>query len=594
MTHNTIIAPWGGKGIGVYGGSGHMVEDNFMSDTARYIGLGVGRFGVNGSDMTGATVSGNYVVRSGGNAYNQGQPALHVGNGGDGQNTGVVANAVVTGNTVINSVYDGIAFSTSTGTNLSDNQVISPWRNGITISPPFYPATSGNATLTGNSVTGLGSGFTAFANDSNGAFTATATNNSWQSGGTGEGPYGGVAAAVPGTVQADNYDTYDTGGQGVGYYVTSVNGTANSYRSDGVDLEACTDTVSGCGNDVGWTSSGQWFRYTVNVASAGTYTLSARVAAPSAVSDAFHLTDSHGTALTGAQSIPATGGWQNWTTVTTSLTLAAGQQTLVLDEDNGGWNVRYLAFASGSGGGPLALTASPGSVGFGSQNVGSTSGAQTVTVSNPGTTAATVNAVSVTGPFAQSNTCGSSIAAGGSCTVQVTFSPTAAGAASGTLSVASNAPSSPLTVALSGTGVSSNTNLALNKPVTASGYTQTYTPGNAVDGNTSSYWESVDNAFPQWIQVDLGASTGIGRVVLDLPPSTSWGTRTQTVLIQGSTDGTNYSTLVASQGYTFNPATGNTVSVTFTNTNVRYLKLTFTGNTGWPAGQLSELQVYTS
>jgi beta-glucosidase len=57
-----------------------------------------------------------------------------------------------------------------------------------------------------------------------------------------EGPYGGTPAAVPGTVQAANYDT---GGQGVAYNVTSVNGTANSYRSDGVDLEACTDT--GCG-----------------------------------------------------------------------------------------------------------------------------------------------------------------------------------------------------------------------------------------------------------------------------------------------------------------------------------------------------------
>jgi len=589
MTHNTIIAPWGGKGIGVYGGSGHIVEDNFMSDTARYIGLGVGRFGVNGSDMTGATVSGNYVVRAGGNAYNQGQPALHVGNGGDGQNTGTVSNASVTDNTVINSVYDGIAFSTSTGTNLSDNQVISPWRNGITISPPFYPATSGNATLTGNSVTGLGSGYTAFANYSNGAFTANATNNSWQQA-TGEGPYGGTAAAVPGTVQAANYDT---GGSGVAYSVNSVNGTANSYRSDGVDLETCTDTISGCGYDLGWSSSGQWFRYTVNVATAGTYTLSLRVAAPSAVTDALHLTDTHGNTVLGALNIPATGAWQTYATVTSTVTLAAGQQTLVLDEDNGGWNLRYLSFASSSGG-PLALTASTGSVAFGSQNVGSSSAAQAVTVSNPGTTAATVSSISATGPFAQSNNCGSSIAAGASCSVQLTFTPTAAGAASGTLSIASSAPGSPLTVTLSGTGVSANTNLALNKPVTASGYTQTYVPANAVDGNTSSYWESTDNAFPQWFQVDLGSSTGVGRVVMDLPPSTSWSTRTETIQIQGSTDGTNYSTLVASQGYTFNPSTGNTAGVTFTKTNLRYLKFTFTANTGWPAGQLSELQVYAS
>ncbi|HWG24655.1 RICIN domain-containing protein [Actinospica sp.] len=352
MSHNTVIAAWGGKGIGVYGGSGHHVQNNYLADTARYIGLGVGRFGVNGSDMTGATVSGNVVVRSGGNAYNQGQPALHVGNGGDGQNTGTVSNAVVTDNTVIQSVYDGIAFSTSTGTTLSDNQVINPWRNGVVISPPYYPAPSGSATLTGNSVTGLGSGFTAFANDSSG-FTATTSDNSWQNS-TSEGAYGGSAAAVPGTVQAENYDT---GGQGIGYNVNSVNGTGNSYRSDGVDLEATSDT--GGGDDVGWNSQGQWLRYTVDVATAGTYTLGFRVAAPSAVTDALHVTDSSGTDLSGAVDVAATGGWQTWATVTASVNLPAGRQTLVVDEDNGGWNFNYLTFTAAGGNPTSTPTTSP-------------------------------------------------------------------------------------------------------------------------------------------------------------------------------------------------------------------------------------------
>ena len=591
LTHNTIIAPWGGKGIGIYGGSGHIVEDNFMSDTARYIGLGVGRFGVNGSDMTGATVSGNFVVRSGGNAYFQGQPAMQIGNGGDGQNVGTVTDATVTDNTVIQAVYDGFNFSTSTDTNLSDNQVIDPWRNGIVISPQYYPAPSGNATITGNSVTGVPSGDTAFANDSTG-FTATASGDSWQNS-TAEGAYGGSAAAVPGTVQAVNYDT---GGQGVGYNVNSVNGSSNSYRSDGVDIEACTDTgQSGCGYDLGWSSQGQWFRYTVNVATAGTYTLGLRVSAPSAVTDAFHLTDAQGDSLTGAENIPATGAWQTWTTVNDSVTLPAGKQTLLLDEDNGGFNIRSLTFASaGSTGGPAALTASSSSVAFGNENVGSTSAAQSVTVSNPGTTAATVSSISAGGPFSQTNNCGSSIAAGGSCAIQVSFTPTASGSASGSLSIAGNAPGSPLTVTLTGNGVSSSTNLALNQPTTASGYTQSYVPANAVDGNTSTYWESTDNAFPQWFQVDLGSAVGVGRIVLDLPPSTAWATRTQTIEIQGSTDGTNYTTLAASQGYTFNPSTGNTVTVTFTSSTVRYVKLTFTANTGWPAGQLSELEIFTS
>ncbi len=165
-------------------------------------------------------------------------------------------------------------------------------------------------------------------------------------GGGGEGPYGGTAAAVPGTVQAANYDT---GGQGVAYNVTSVNGSANSYRSDGVDLEVCADT--GCGYDIGWTASGQWFKYTVNVATAGTYALSLRLAAPTAVTNALQIDNAAGTDLTGVITAPATGGYQDWTTVTANITLPAGVQTLTVDQDSPGWNIHYLTFATSGGSG---------------------------------------------------------------------------------------------------------------------------------------------------------------------------------------------------------------------------------------------------
>src|ERR1700728_4808028 len=174
-----------------------------------------------------------------------------------------------------------------------------------------------------------------------------------------EGPYGGTAAGVPGTVFAENYDT---GGQGVAYNVTSVNGTDNGYRSDGVDLEATTDT-GGPANDLGWTAAGQWFRYTVNVATAGTYTVGLRLAAPAAVTDALHIDNNAGTNLSGDVTAPATGGYQAWTTVNVSVTLPAGTQTLTVDQDHAGWNINYLAFASAAdapyGGTPAAV---PGTV----------------------------------------------------------------------------------------------------------------------------------------------------------------------------------------------------------------------------------------
>src|SRR5580658_8279585 len=171
-------------------------------------------------------------------------------------------------------------------------------------------------------------------------------------GGSGDKPFGGTPAPVPGTVQAANYDT---GGQGVAYNVTSANGTANSYRSDGVDLEETADTqdtsAAGGAYDMGWTNPGQWFNYTVEVATAGIYTVSFRVASPYGITDALHIANSAGTNLTGAVAVPNTGGYETWATVTASITLAAGQQTLTVDQDSNGWNFHYMSFASGGGGG---------------------------------------------------------------------------------------------------------------------------------------------------------------------------------------------------------------------------------------------------
>lgn len=100
------------------------------------------------------------------------------------------------------------------------------------------------------------------------------------------------------------------------------------------------------------------------------------------------------------------------------------------------------------------ITLSPSTLTFNSQTVGSTSAAQAVTVTNSGTAALTISSIAASGDFAQTNTCGSSVAAGANCAIAVTFKPTAAGSRSGTLTITDNASGSPQTVALSGTGAS--------------------------------------------------------------------------------------------------------------------------------------------
>jgi len=230
----------------------------------------------------------------------------------------------------INAVTDAFHIANSSGTNLSGNinvPATGAWQNWTNVTLNInLPA--GTQTLTYNQ-DNAGWNINWFS------FTTT----------SGEGPYGGTAVAIPGTVQAENYDT---GGSGVAYHVNSVNGSANNYRSDGVDLETTTDT--GGGYDIGWTASGQWFKYTVNVASAGSYTVNFRVAAPTSVTDGFHLANSSGTNLSGNINVPGTGGWQDWTTVSATVTLPAGVQTLTLNQDNGGWNINWFSFTSGGGG----------------------------------------------------------------------------------------------------------------------------------------------------------------------------------------------------------------------------------------------------
>ena len=109
--------------------------------------------------------------------------------------------------------------------------------------------------------------------------------------------------------------------------------------------------------------------------------------------------------------------------------------------------LKGTAFTSTGG-----ITVSPSALTFASQVVGATSAALMVTVANSSSAAITLSSFSVAGPFAETNTCPATLAAAASCTVKVTFSPTATGAAVGSLAIANSGPSPQVTVQLSGQG----------------------------------------------------------------------------------------------------------------------------------------------
>ncbi|MFB7653695.1 MULTISPECIES: CARDB domain-containing protein [unclassified Streptomyces] len=134
-------------------------------------------------------------------------------------------------------------------------------------------------------------------------------------------------------------------------------------------------------------------------------------------------------------------------------------------------------------------------------------------------------------------------------------------------------------------------NLALGRPAKAGGSHGAYPAGNATDGTQATYWEGPAGSFPQWLQVDLGTARDVDRVVLKLPAG--WESRRQSLSVRGSTDGSTFRTLAAADARAFSPDRANTVAVDLgSSADARYIRVDITGNTGWNAAQLSELEVY--
>jgi hypothetical protein len=156
-------------------------------------------------------------------------------------------------------------------------------------------------------------------------------------------PYTGTAIALPGRVEAENYDK---GGAGLAYHDTTAGNSSSVYRSDDVDIRATTDS-SGAYN-LKSVRAGEWLAYSVNVASAGSYTVDLRVAS-SGTGGTVHL-EIDGARVTSAIALPDTGGWNTWRTVTVpGVSLPAGAHVLKLVVDANGAagtaaDINWIAF----------------------------------------------------------------------------------------------------------------------------------------------------------------------------------------------------------------------------------------------------------
>ncbi|MEQ1727930.1 MAG: carbohydrate-binding protein [Vicinamibacterales bacterium] len=154
--------------------------------------------------------------------------------------------------------------------------------------------------------------------------------------------YLGAPVTLPGTIQAPNFDT---AGEGTSFHDTSSGNSGGAYRSTDVDIEPSTDG----GYDVGWLAAGEWMNYSVTVATSGQYTVQLRVASPGG-GGAMHV-GFNGSGVWSALPVPATGGWQTWTTVSLPVSLTAGTQLLTVLVDAAGFNLGGITVSGGSSGG---------------------------------------------------------------------------------------------------------------------------------------------------------------------------------------------------------------------------------------------------
>lgn len=152
----------------------------------------------------------------------------------------------------------------------------------------------------------------------------------------------GVPNPVPGRIQAEDYKV---GNEGSAYHDNDANNRGGDYRSDGVDINVTND--GGAGFYVGWTESGEWMDYALNVASAGAYKLTLRAA--SGRTGTKNLTVLVDGIARGTFTTSDATGWSSYKNIVLNgIGLPAGAHTLRLYSNTGGLDLNYLDAAQTS------------------------------------------------------------------------------------------------------------------------------------------------------------------------------------------------------------------------------------------------------
>ncbi len=226
-------------------------------------------------------------------------------------------------------------------------------------------------------------------------------------------------------------------------------------------------------------------------------------------------------------------------TVTFTPTVSGARSGTLTVANSSVSNTTLMSVLTGSGAPANAsVTLTPASAAFGTVTLGNSSGGQVFTFSNTGNVVVTIASVTVTGDFAKTTTCGTTLAPGTSCTANVTFAPTAAGARTGTLTVASSGSTAGLVSSLSGTGGAQATltpgsatfaSTGVGSSATAQVFTVTNTAGAGLTFTAGSIAVTGDYTQTNTCGTALAAGASCAVSVVFTPAAA--GTRTGTLTV---------------------------------------------------------------